>query len=68
MSDKTPMEPEVKIVTAAIVGGIAVVTVGTLLCWNKYLGSLLTLAGENLDAITNPILDAIANIPTPPTV
>ena len=66
MSDKTPMEPEVKIVTAAIVGGVAVVTVGTLLCWNKYLGSLLTLAGENLDAITKPVLDAIAA--SPPTV
>ena len=68
MSDKTPMEPEVKIVTVAIVGAIAVTTVGTLLCYNKYLGSLLTLAGKNLDAITNPILDAITNIPTPPTV
>ena len=66
MSDKTPMEPEVKIVTVAIVGAIAVTTVGTLLCYNKFLGGLLDQAGVQLDAITRPVLDAIAA--SPPTV
>lgn len=66
MSDKTPMEPEVKIVTVAIVGAIAVTTVGTLLGYNKFLGGLLDQAGVQLDAITKPVLDAIAA--SPPTV